>query len=136
MPEDTQSPMAQPGCAPTNGSEVPTPRTDKETWTTIAGAFKCSGANGDLEGEGEYVPTTFARRLERELSALAESHRELVHENEELKNELDWAKQTAADALRERDAARTRAKDYFDALELAAKERDELASRLAGLPND
>lgn len=58
--------------AAAHGSEVPTPRTDKETWTTIAGAFKCSGANGDLEGQGEYVPTPFARRLERENAILCD----------------------------------------------------------------
>jgi len=45
-----------------------TPRTDKETWETIAGAFKCSGANGDLEGKGEYVKASFARQLETELA--------------------------------------------------------------------
>ena len=45
-----------------------TPRTDAETWTTIAGAFKCSGANGNLAGTGEYVPTNLSRQLETELN--------------------------------------------------------------------
>lgn len=47
-----------------------TPRTDAVTWETIAGAFKCTGANGDLEGMGEYVKADFSRQLEREIATL------------------------------------------------------------------
>lgn len=44
-----------------------------------------------------------AEELECELVAILESHRTLVHENMELKNELDWSNQNSSDALRERD---------------------------------
>jgi len=82
------------------------------------------------------TPHQMRQEVERERDELRARHRTLLHEAMEMSDELAWAKQTISDALRERDAERTRAKDYFEALELAAKERDELASRLARLPNE
>ena len=103
--------------------------------TPRTNAARLSIESGDWRTEKDCTnyALDLAAQLEMEAVTIADSHGTLLHEAMEMSDELEWAKQHAADALRERDAARTRAKDYFDALELAAKERDELLSRIAAI---
>lgn len=118
MPENELTATTPPGCAPTNGSEVQTPRTNAASLIIEAGDWRS-------EKDCTNYALDLAKQLEQEAVSLAEGHRTMQHEAMEMSDELDWSKQNASDALRERDAARTRAKDYFNALELAAKERDD-----------
>jgi hypothetical protein len=61
-PNATTKPEAQPGCAATHGSEVPTPRTNEE-------ARLCRVKSSSF---GDMVGADFAQKLERENRALRE----------------------------------------------------------------